>query len=304
MPHRTWAVIAGLGVIVAAVVLVAVFWKPAAPTIPQESPAASDPASIPTTCGDQLAFIADVTVPDGSSFEPDETFTKTWRIKNAGTCDWTTAYQLVYKEGQQMGASGTVNLPQSVPPGEETDISVELTAPSDPGAHRGYWNLKDARGNIVPVKGVADNAIFVDIVVKGTSLPVMEPFKQGDEAEKIGDLVENKDSPNNTWTANILAEKAVKFSWGWCAMTREILDENLGHMRIQFYVDDKDVTNSMSQAYSTNQGWSCLTYAGVIRSWPPGQHTVRYDMVFEQKVNDGEKDYEGETIKTFIIDIE
>jgi len=36
------------------------------------------------TC-DWAQFISDVTVPDGTKYEPGATFKKTWRLKNIGT---------------------------------------------------------------------------------------------------------------------------------------------------------------------------------------------------------------------------
>ena len=47
------------------------------------------PTSVPVTYCDWVAFIKDVTVPDGSAFNVNESFTKTWRLKNRGTCTWT-----------------------------------------------------------------------------------------------------------------------------------------------------------------------------------------------------------------------
>jgi hypothetical protein len=70
-----------------------------------ETPAASEtpipPTNTPlaTGCSDQAAFVTDVTVPDGADFSPDENFTKTWRMKNAGTCTWTSSYALVFIMG-------------------------------------------------------------------------------------------------------------------------------------------------------------------------------------------------------------
>jgi len=59
-------------------------------------------AQAQTYC-DHVQFVSDVTVPDGSSFTPGAAFTKTWQLKNIGTCTWTTSYSLVYAGGDQMG---------------------------------------------------------------------------------------------------------------------------------------------------------------------------------------------------------
>ena len=55
-------------------------------------PAAALPssASAAQTCSDWAQFVADVTVPDGARYDPNAAFTKTWRLRNIGTCTWTT----------------------------------------------------------------------------------------------------------------------------------------------------------------------------------------------------------------------
>jgi len=53
--------------------------------IPTLAPTAT-PTSLPC---DLAKFIDDVTVPDDTSYTPGATFTKTWRIKNEGSCTWT-----------------------------------------------------------------------------------------------------------------------------------------------------------------------------------------------------------------------
>ena len=71
----------------------------------------------PAGC-DRAQFIADVTVPDGTSFAPGIGFSKTWRLKNVGTCTWTTAYALVFDTGEKMGGPDLVSLPNTVTPGQ------------------------------------------------------------------------------------------------------------------------------------------------------------------------------------------
>jgi hypothetical protein len=76
-------------------------------------------------------FIADVTIPDGTNFAPGTTFKKTWRLKNIGTCAWTTSndVSLVFDSGEKMGAPASVALPTTVNPGQTVDITVDMTAP-------------------------------------------------------------------------------------------------------------------------------------------------------------------------------
>ncbi len=83
-------------------------------------------------------WVKDVTVPDGTEFAPGDTFTKTWRLKNVGTCTWNNDYDLVFDSGDKMGGSNVedINI-GNVAPGDEVDISVDLTAPGSVGTYRG-----------------------------------------------------------------------------------------------------------------------------------------------------------------------
>ena len=101
------------------------------PQAPSSTPAkATVKPSTPTPLCDVGAFVADVTVPDGTKFAPNTPFVKTWRLKNVGACTWTTSYAAVFDSGTQMGAPASVNLTQNVPPGSTVDISINMTAPA------------------------------------------------------------------------------------------------------------------------------------------------------------------------------
>jgi hypothetical protein len=117
---------------------------------------------------DWAQFVADITVPDGTSFAPGATFTKTWRLKNIGTCTWTTSYSLVFVSGSQMGAPSAVALPSSVAPGATVDISVNMTAPATNGHYRGYWQLRNASGVLFGIGAYANSSFWVDINVATT----------------------------------------------------------------------------------------------------------------------------------------
>ena len=85
-----------------------------APTNTNPPPTATriPPTSTPVPCN-QAQFVKDVTIPDNTELGPGQSFTKTWRLKNIGTCAWTTGYDLVFLSGDAMGGS-SVDLPQRV----------------------------------------------------------------------------------------------------------------------------------------------------------------------------------------------
>ena len=132
-------------------------------------PAAALPsrASAAPAC-DWAQFIADVTVPDGTRFDPGATFTKTWRLRNIGTCTWTTSYSMVFDSGEKMGTTTSVNFPSNVAPGQSIDLSVNMTAPSAPGHYIGYWKFKNSYGALFGIGFNANRSWWVEINVNGT----------------------------------------------------------------------------------------------------------------------------------------
>ncbi len=133
---------------------------------PVPTATALPPTAAPVTYCDWMAFVTDVTIPDGTTFQPGETFTKIWRVKNRGTCTWTPDYTLVFNGGDQMGGTTSVRVPGYIAPGQSVDVSVTLTAPSNPGSYKGYWILRNASGALFGTGDKANTSIYVDIRVK------------------------------------------------------------------------------------------------------------------------------------------
>ena len=101
--------------------------------------------SLPTNC--LIAGLVSETIPDGTIIAKGSTFTKTWSIRNGGTCTWSTGYKMVFESGDLLGAtSESVNLTQNVGPGMMTAISMKLTAPNTDGTYIGYWMLQTDAG--------------------------------------------------------------------------------------------------------------------------------------------------------------
>jgi uncharacterized protein YkwD len=102
-------------------------------------------------CTDSAAFIVDVTVPDNTQMPLGETFNKIWRIKNTGTCTWTSAYTLHFKKGDQMDSADSMELPGETSPGASLDISVSLEAPNAGGIYRGDFVIQNPAGQVMPI---------------------------------------------------------------------------------------------------------------------------------------------------------
>ncbi len=107
----------------------------------------------------------DVTIPDDSLIPPGQSFTKTWKLVNAGSCTWTTTYSVDFFYGDRMGASSAVPLQEDVAPLHSVEISVEMVAPSTPGTYQGNWKLADPGGSLFGIGPNGDSPFWVRIIV-------------------------------------------------------------------------------------------------------------------------------------------
>ena len=133
-----------------------------------------------TRC-DAAAFISDVTYPDGSIVAPGSTFTKIWRVRNAGTCTWNTSYALVYVSGERFDAPNAVSFPGTIAPGQTVDLAVNLDAPNRSGNYVGYWKLRNSSGALFGV-GSSDTSIYADVRIAGYTAMAYDFFASYCEA--------------------------------------------------------------------------------------------------------------------------
>lgn len=128
----------------------------------------------------------DVTYPDNTVVSPGQAFTKTWRLTNAGTCTWNSAYQMFFDHGDSMGVPNNYTQPLTagtVAPGQTVDVSVNLIAPMTPGTYTGYWRFRDP-GNVVFGLGGSGTWI-VKIVVSNVVTVTLSPVYPGEESGTI-----------------------------------------------------------------------------------------------------------------------
>jgi hypothetical protein len=130
---------------------------------------APTPTSVTGLC-DSAEFIIDINVPPGTVMAPGAPFTKTWRLKNVGSCTWTTSYQMVFFSGEPMGAPASVSFPVNVSPGQMVDLSLNMTAPSVAGSYRGLWIFKNVNGTLFGTGPQANEPWSVDILVSNNTV--------------------------------------------------------------------------------------------------------------------------------------
>ncbi len=145
--------------------------SPAVPRLSEVSPTLSPSATplppSPTAVCDRAAAgnPIDVTIPDETEFQPEQSFTKIWRLVNVGTCTWTRRYAARFFYGSLMEAPDVAYLAQEVPPGQSVEIAVDMVAPETPGTHQGNWKLQNADDQLFGIGPSGDAPFWVRIVV-------------------------------------------------------------------------------------------------------------------------------------------
>ena len=139
-------------------------FAPAATSAETTFPTATQAAAIsPTASCYQLRFVSDVTIPDNTQLAPGQSFTKTWKVKNTGSCAWDAGFKFTFVGGEQMSGA-TYTLPSSVAVNAEYDISVPMVAPAKTGSLRGNWRMQTAGGTYF------GDEVYVLIVVGGPTV--------------------------------------------------------------------------------------------------------------------------------------
>ncbi len=140
-------------------------------TVPATAAPTVAPTPVPTShgCSDSAAFVSDVSIPDNLQVAPGTAFTKTWRLRNTGTCTWNGQYRVSYISGTTMSQQPSyyfMGLDGRVQPGQTVDVSVGMTAPMQNGSYASYWGLTGRNGRLMPISGGANgNSFFVKIKV-------------------------------------------------------------------------------------------------------------------------------------------
>lgn len=104
------------------------------------------------------------TVPDGTEYPVGRVFTKTWRLKNIGSCPWTPAFQVVWVEGELMNANSVYDLTAvQVNTNEYVEIEIAMQAPDNAGTYKGYWMLRSNDGTYFGVGPAGKSWFWVEI---------------------------------------------------------------------------------------------------------------------------------------------
>jgi len=129
-----------------------------------------------------MVFLADITIGEGESVPPNTPFVKTWRVENPGPDPWPPGTILRFSSGSQLASSDRV-LAGILAPHTATDISVEMTSPSEPGIYESKWRMSTATGNFF------GDTIWVIITVEPAgTMAITQQFQRMDNlgSQRVG----------------------------------------------------------------------------------------------------------------------
>jgi hypothetical protein len=112
------------------------------PTLSIEEIAGTQTAQ--ANCTNDALFVEHVTIPENTKISANTNFTKIWRVKNTGSCDWS-GYQIVHVSGNILGARSPRVLPV-INAGSNADLVIDMVAPASPGTHMGIWRIQAGDG--------------------------------------------------------------------------------------------------------------------------------------------------------------
>lgn len=129
-----------------------------------------------------------MTFPDYSNIPAGNGFTKTWKLKNTGTCPWV-GYTIQYVSGEHMNAPGSAPVPETAA-GGTVNVSVDLTAPPGDGTYTTHFSLHSAAGE--PIDIGTEKTFYVKVVVGAGGAPALTQsasVSQGTPVISIGNII-------------------------------------------------------------------------------------------------------------------
>jgi len=99
----------------------------------------------PADCINNLSYISDLTVLDGTSIAYGATIDKQWMVQNSGTCNWNAEYRLRHVGGAALGAPEEIAL-YPARSGTQATIQIFFTAPFTDGEYESGWQAFDPAG--------------------------------------------------------------------------------------------------------------------------------------------------------------
>ena len=94
-----------------------------------------------------LQLLIDYDVVPYHTMQINSAFHKSWKVANAGTCNWVAGYRFVLVSGTDMGVSTFSVRNPPIVPGQWQTYDLSLTAPSRAGTYTATYQMRDGAGN-------------------------------------------------------------------------------------------------------------------------------------------------------------
>lgn len=135
------------------------FVAPTSIPLPSATPDTSLRPTPAANCSNNLQFLEDLTIPDGSRVQPGETLDKRWRVVNSGECNWNAAYSVRLVAGPNLGLEENQPL-YPARGGTQATLRLIFTAPETAGAYRSAWQAHTPQGEPF------GDPFFIDFIVE------------------------------------------------------------------------------------------------------------------------------------------
>ncbi|MEA1977564.1 MAG: transporter substrate-binding domain-containing protein [Chloroflexota bacterium] len=164
------------------------------------------PEPTPDKCVDGMAFVDDLTYDDNDladlpELDPGEAFSKGWRIRNTGTCDWTSDYYADFVRGDRLKGEAK-DIDGDVKPGQTYDLYIDFVAPQDPGEYVGFWQIRNA-----------DDVPFGETIWVAIEVPSDGPAEPTKTPEATATLPPDPTEPPEIWPTPPLEDELVDVIW-------------------------------------------------------------------------------------------
>ena len=117
-------------------------------------------AAVAQTCAEDAELV--LNGPAQLQAAPDTVLLTTWQIRNTGTCTWDPSYRLTFLGGERLRGPRSLHFRQTVPPGEEAEMTVRVIAPAAAGAYQGRWRMFSPDGTSFGAEATIDIVVPFD----------------------------------------------------------------------------------------------------------------------------------------------
>ncbi len=119
----------------------------------------------PADCSEAIGFGADITIPDGTILKSGETVTKTWVLKNIGTCTIHPDYKIVWTDTSITNEQKLFDFNTTIAPGQEGEVSFSFQVQGN-GPTRISFQLANSDGAMFGLGARGIGALWIDYIAE------------------------------------------------------------------------------------------------------------------------------------------